>query len=342
MNSRKKIFLGIDSGATTCKVNGINADGIPLDDKLRQFPTPSEGGPGAVLDGWIHAAEAFLNDTAYEWAKVAGVGLAMPGPFLERGVLGNLPNYPDTFTGWRFLDELAEELRKVTGFGIPVTSANDGHLAGLSEAALIQRETEGSVFLLAPGSGLGSAFIDASGRMLEGDHISATFFCCMPIPYASLGLPKLPCKCGRDWGCIEGYTALSGLVGLIEFFLPNYPDHTFHSGVYSKREMAMVLRGLAQEDDELALEVFDCQAKAMGYAVAIASMAYDPSHVVIAGGLIDPESTTASFRERYMGNIKKSAARHLWIREEELQYHVARLGELSQSIGAALFASRQL
>ncbi len=52
------------------------------------------------------------------------------------------------------------------------------------------------------------------------------------------------------------------------------------------------LRGLAQKEDPLAVEIFDFQARALGLHVATLSMALDAQFVVIGGGLMDPESTT--------------------------------------------------
>ena len=342
MSLSKPIYLGIDSGATTCKVNAVDARGQPMSRLVRQYPTRSSDGREALLQGWMDAAERFLREEDLTWEAVAGIGLAMPGPFMGYGVLGKLLNYPNSFCGWHYLEDFSRTVHEATGRVIPVCTANDGHLAGLAEASLIQSEADGSVFLLAPGSGLGSAFVDADGIMLEGDHISAGFFCCMPTPYAELGLPKLSCSCGRDWGCLEAYTSLSGLPQLIRAVLPRYPLHAFHDSGLSPREQALQLRGRAKDKDPLAIEVFQLQAKAMGYAVAMASMAYDPSHIVIGGGLMDPEATSESFRRDYIATIRETASPYLWIDADALDFREAQLGELSQAIGAALLARQQV
>ena len=76
----------------------------------------------------------------------------------------------------------------------------------------------------------------------------------------------------------------------------------------------------------------------MGYAVASGCMAYDPTHIVIGGGLIDPDATTAEFRERYREGIRSAAGEFAWCDIGSLHFHEAALGELSQAIGAALLA----
>jgi len=65
----------------------------------------------------------------------------------------------------------------------------------------------------------------------------------------------------------------------------------------------------------------------------------DPGFVVIGGGLMDPESTTPEFRERYLNTVREAATKYLWpVQRARMQFAPATLGELSQAIGAALVA----
>ena len=156
------------------------------------------------------------------------------------------------------------------------------------------------------------------------------------------GLERVPafrCGCGRDWGCVEAYSTISGLPQYLDAFLPRYPGHELAASTDTPKHKALSLRGRAQKGDPLALEIFDTQARALGLHVANLAMALDPGVVVIGGGLIDPESTTPEFRERYLNGIREAARPYLFPRQREcLQIVPATLGELSQSIGAALLA----
>ena len=99
------------------------------------------------------------------------------------------------------------------------------------------------------------------------------------------------------------------------------------------------MRGLAQKGDALAVELFDFQARAMGLHIANLAMALDPEFVVIGGGLMDPENTTEAFRERYLRIVRDTARPNLWpVLRERISILPSTLGELSQSIGAALAA----
>jgi glucokinase len=196
--------------------------------------------------------------------------------------------------------------------------------------------------MLAPGSGLGTAYIDHHGLPLDGDTLAGMEAGHMPAPLHLLGARPYPCGCGRTWGCFEVYTTLSGLPYLLEERLPRYPDHQLARSEQSMRERAFALRGLAQQGDPLAVELFDFQARAIGLHVANLSMALDPTYFVIGGGLMDPEATTPAFRERYLQIVRDTADEYLWPPQRgKITVVPAALGDLSQAIGAALVALYQ-
>jgi glucokinase len=164
----------------------------------------------------------------------------------------------------------------------------------------------------------------------------------MPAPLHLLGSRPYPCGCGREWGCVEVYTTLSGLPYLLTERLPAYPDHPLAQSPLPPKERAFSLRGLAQKGDPLALEIFDFQARAMGLHVASLAMALDPQYVVIGGGLMDPENTSVDFRERYLGIVRETSKPYLWpAQRDRLTVVPASLGDLSQAIGSALAALYQ-
>jgi glucokinase len=193
--------------------------------------------------------------------------------------------------------------------------------------------------MLAPGSGLGCAYIDQHGFALAGDTLAGMEGGHMPALLHLLGVKAYPCGCGRTWGCIEMYTCLAGLPYLLAEKLEQYPEHELATSTLSLKERAFSLRGLAQKGDQLAQGIFDFQAKALGLHVANLAMALDPKFVVIGGGLMDPEATTTSFRENYLNIVRATAREYLWpYQRESMTIVSAALGDLSQAIGAALTA----
>jgi glucokinase len=339
MSSERIVYIGTDCGATTSKVGAVWQDGTAVSTRLLQRATNAAEGPTAVVHAWADAAEEYLGQHDLAWDQVEGVGLAIPGPFQRYGVLDRSANLPDSFTGFDVLNAYANVLADRARRSVPVFVGNDGDLGGVAEAHRVRGTGTGTVLMLAPGSGLGCAFVDRHGLPLSGDNLAGMEAGHMPAPLQLLGVAPYPCGCGRTWGCVEVYTTLSGLHWLLSEKLAQYPGHALADSPLGPRERAFALRKLAQEGDPLATELFDFQARALGLHVASLAMALDPQFVVIGGGLMDPEATTEPFRGRYLRIVRESAHPYFWpAQRAHVTIVAACLGELSQAIGAALVA----
>jgi glucokinase len=337
--SGREVYIGTDGGATTSKVAGVWTDGRAVSTKLLQRPTNSEAGPEATVGTWVDGIGDYLSTNGLTWTDVRGVGLAIPGPYERYGVFGHSPNLPATFEGFDVHNSYQRALEQRAGRPIPLTVGNDGNMGGVAEAQRARGDVEAAVIMLAPGSGLGCAYVDREGLPLDGDTISGMEAAHMPAPLHLLDAKQYTCGCGRTWGCVEMYTSLAGLPYLLAERLGRYPNHELASSTASLKLRAFALRALAQKGDPLAVEIFDFQARALGLHVATLSMALDAQFVVIGGGLMDPESTTDAFRSRYLRIIAENAAPYLWpAQRKTLTIVPASLGDLSQAIGAALVA----
>jgi glucokinase len=342
MSAERVVYVGTDGGATTSKVGGVWDDGTPVSTRLLQQPTKSGDGPAAVVRGWVEGITDYLGENGLTWGQVRGVGLAIPGPFQRYGVFDRSANLPATFEGFDVHTAYAGALAAQAGRAVPLTVGNDGDMGGMAEARQVRGKGSGTVVMLAPGSGLGAAYVGRDGLPLSGDTLAGMEAGHMPAPLHLLQAPAYPCGCGRDWGCVEVYTTLAGLPYLLADNLKRHPDHELARSPLSPRERALSLRGLAQKGDSLAVEIFDFQARALGLHVANLAMALDPQFVVIGGGLMDPEATTDAFRERYLHTLRDTASPYLFpAQRTRLSIVPARLGDLSQAIGAALVALYQ-
>lgn len=341
MSETNKIFIGTDSGATTTKFSAVWENGDAISTKVLQRPTNSQNGRAAVISGWIAGIGEFLAQNNLQWAQVAGVGLAIPGPYERYGVFSKTPNLPDSFSGWDVYTDYHTALARQTGRTIPLVVGNDGNYGGVAEAKLARGNSKASVMMLMPGSGLGAAFIGPDGLSLDGDTLAGMEAGHMPAALHLLGVTGKPfsCGCGRDWGCVEAYTTISGLPQLLALKIKDHPGHELATSTVPIKEKVLSLRTRAQKGDPLALDIFDFQARVMGIHVANLVMALDPGIVIIGGGLMDHEATTTEFRERYMNIIREAATPYLWAPQRgKVKILPAQLGEMSQAIGAALVA----
>jgi glucokinase len=339
-STNREVYIGTDSGATTSKTCGVWADGSPVSLKVRQTSTNSQLGTAAVVKGWVEGVEGFLADHRLSWADVRGVGLAIPGPYLRYGVLDRTANLPASFAGWDFYSDYSAALAAKAGRPIPLVCGNDGNYGGVGEAARVRGHRKAGVVMLAPGSGLGAAYVDKEGFPLDGDTLAGMEAGHMPSPLHLLGgIRPFTCGCGRDWGCVEAYTTISGLPQLLAEFLPKFPGHELATSTAPIKEKVLSLRSRAQKGDALALAIFDFQARALGLHVANLLLALDAEFVVIGGGLMDLEATTPEFRARYLAGIRAAAEPYLFqMQRQTVKIVPATLGELSQAIGAALVA----
>jgi glucokinase len=339
MSAERHVYIGTDGGATTSKVGGVWHDGTVVSTRLLQRPTGSALGPQAVVAGWVASITEYLKEHGLSWDQVEGVGLAIPGPFQRYGVFDKSPNLPAAFAGFDVHTAYTNALAERAGRAVPLVVGNDGNMAGVAEAQHVRAGTNATVMLLAPGSGLGCAYVDRHGLPMDGDTLAGMEAAHMPAPLHLLGARPLPCGCGRTWGCVEVYTTLSGLPALLAEKLETHPDHELAHSPLDPKQRALALRGLAQKGDALALELFDFQARALGLHVASLAMALDTEFVVIGGGLMDPESTSEAFRDRYLQIIRDTASPYLWpAQRARMSIVPAALGDLSQAIGAALVA----
>jgi len=209
----EKIFIGTDSGATTSKIAAVWENGEAVSTKIFQRPTNAQNGRDAVISGWIAAVGGFLVENRVDWSQVAGVGLAIPGPYERYGVLGKTANLPASFAGWNIHAEYRAALAKAAGRPLPLVVGNDGHCGGVAEAQIARGSHPLSVLMLMPGSGLGSAFVGQDGLPLTGQTLTAmeTAHMAAPLHLFGLGCEPIPCGCGKNWGCVEPYTTIAGL-----------------------------------------------------------------------------------------------------------------------------------
>jgi glucokinase len=333
--AQRLVFVGTDGGATTSKTGAVWADGTTVSTRLLQRPTGSAEGPLAVVHGWVEGITGYLGQNDLDWDRVGGVGLAIPGPYQRYGVFDKSPNLPESFAGFDVHTAYAGALAERAGRAVPLIVGNDGNMGGVAEAQRVRGHSAATVLMLAPGSGLGCAFVDGRGLPLDGDTLAGMEAAHMPAPLQLLDAKPYPCGCGRTWGCVEVYTTLSGLPHLLA-------ERTGSSSPEGLKQRAFALRGLAQDGDALACAIFDFQARALGLHVATLAMALDPAFVVIGGGLMDPESTTEPFRERYLRIVREAALPYLWpAQRDRMSIVPAALGDLSQAIGAGLVALYQ-
>ena len=119
----KNYAIGIDVGGTTCKLGLFTTDGKLL--MKDEIPTNTENGGSKILPDLAAKVDSILADRRIEKDSVAGIGIGVPGPVSDDGVVNHCVNL-----GWGVLP-IEDELGKLSG--LPVKAGNDANVAALGE-----------------------------------------------------------------------------------------------------------------------------------------------------------------------------------------------------------------
>ena len=139
-----------------------------------------------------------------KWKKIDGIGVAVPGPFLERDERVILMTESPEWQGFDIIPELRARYRD-----IPVHSTHDAKAAALAEWRHHARALGARVLLyLSAGQGIGSALV-MDGNVYRGAQGLAG-----ELGHTSISADGELCKCGNR-GCLELFTSRISLLRAI-------------------------------------------------------------------------------------------------------------------------------
>ncbi len=303
--------IGVDVGGTTSTVC-VGSDQREVLYLSRQFPTQSAEGPAAVIQAILEQTRAGLEEVGASLPEVEALGLATPGPATMDGVLLKTPNFdPQRWNRFPIRKELESAFQRAAA-PLSVRYLGDGQAAALGEYAIrsgalawprlvteIQPQQElSSLFMTIVGTGLGGgAVID--GRVVRGSEGRAGHVGHVLLPaYAFRYEHDRRLRVGNAYCTAESAVSLTGLTHQLQYrlSLERWKDHPLHQAAGSVRDKAKRLRELAAGGDELAWELFEDQARALGMTLLNANYLGDYHLLVIGGGVCDlpPEA-----RDRY-------------------------------------------
>ncbi|GIJ46389.1 glucokinase [Virgisporangium aliadipatigenens] len=295
--------VGIDNGGTCNNATVLDAGGKFLVDRLVETPSRVLEGPEIAVEALAESYEGILAHTNLDPSQVRAVGLDTPGPASADGVISNKGATNFSMPAWHGFDirgALAARLGK------PVTYTNDANAAALyaHHAHFGAIASERSSVAAIVGTGLGGGVVE-SGRVITGSAGMAGELGHVHIPVEGIlaeGQPVPRCNCGFT-ADVESIASLTGIVNnLLPYWLTRYPDHELAKGVPIGKA-AKLLRGFGEKGDELALKVFEQQAKAIGRLFTIAANFSDPHAYFVGGGVVE---AAAAFRDWYLAKVREN------------------------------------
>jgi glucokinase len=299
---QKGVLVGLDNGGTANNATVMTPDGNFLVDRLVEVPSRCMEGPAAAIDALVEALDTVLAVAAIDRSALRAVGLDTPGPASADGVISSLGSTNFLHPGWRGFDvRTALEAR----LQVPVVYNNDANAAALYAHVRyfgVGADLRSSIAAIV-GTGLGGGVVQ-QGRLVTGAAGMAGELGHVLLPTEGLLEPDQPvpvCNCGQR-GDVESYASLTGIrTNLLPYWLTRYPNHELH-GV-DPIKAARAVRGLGERGDEMALKIFEQQARALALLFTIASNFTDPDAYFVGGGVVEADP---SFREWYLRTVVDS------------------------------------
>ena len=264
----KQYAFGIDIGGTTVKCGFFKNDGTFVE--KWEIPTRKDNGGDLILPDIADAIRERLEKHGVSMDDVEGIGVGVPGPVLDDGVVNGCVNL-----GWGVFN-VAEKLSALLG-GIRVVAGNDANVAALGEQWHGGGKGFKNVVMVTLGTGVGGGII-IGGRILPGGHGAAGEIGHMQMRKNETAV----CGCGKK-GCLEQYASATGIVRLAKLALE---DTTKPSSLRSLAEVTSKdIFDAAKTGDAMALKLVDTLGEMLGSALAHITAVVDPDVIVIGGGV---------------------------------------------------------
>lgn len=308
----KKYCFGIDIGGTTVKMGLFDVEGVLLE--KWEIPTRTENEGEAILRDIAAAVLGKLEEKNISKEEVLGVGIDVPGPIDEHGVVPHTANL-----GWGY-KEVTKELQELLKIdGLICKAGNDANVAALGEVWKGAAAGHKSGVMVTLGTGVGGGVIldgkivvGANGAGGEIGHIHVDD----NIPWH--------CGCGKQ-GCLEQVTSANGIVSLAKWM---YKDENVNTSLNIESMNAKDIWDAVKAGDTFALKVAERFGKYLGQALANIGSIVDPEVFVIGGGMSKAGNIVLEY-------IQKNYVKYTFRACREAEFVIASLGNDAGIYGSA-------
>lgn len=265
-----RLLLALDFGGTKLSA-GLAVSGERVWRACRQLPLPPDADANWDFNTTISLAGDLLGG-----ATPAAVGVSFGGPVKAREGIVFLSHH---VPGWENIP-LREWLQR--RFGVPVAVDNDANVAALGEWRFGAGQGCRSLLYVTVSTGIGGGWV-LDGRIYHGADSLAGEIGHMTVQ------PGGPvCACGRR-GCLEAVAAGPAIARRARERLEVEPQVGEilrqlvggYVGVVTAQHVSQAAEG----GDELAQQVLEEAARALGFGIGCAITLMNPERVVVGGGL---------------------------------------------------------
>lgn len=267
---KQKVTFGVDVGGTQIKFGIFDQEGKLLNDWA--IDTDISDGGSHIMESIALSIESVIAKIGLAPDEIEGIGMGVPGPVLENGMVVEAPNL-----GWKNRN-VKEELEGYLNYKIRV--GNDANVAALGEQWVGSAKGKQDVVMITLGTGVGGGIVQG-GHLVYGAHGAAGeigHMCANPEE-------PVACNCGRH-GCLEQYTSATGMVRVAkELGMGDVTAKDIWDGV--------------KEGDETAKQVAEVFGQRLGLAMASVASVLNPEIFVVGGGVSKAGDILLEYIEKY-------------------------------------------
>ncbi len=321
INPRYGFVVGIDMGATHLGIVVTDYSAHVLEEV--EFSFSVDKGPQVCLPQIDAHLKDLLHKLNLDIQHISAVGMGVPGPVVaDAGAVSAPPIMP----GWDNypIRTQLEELWKV-----PISIGNDAELGALGEWAYGAGRGENNLAYIKVGSGVGA------GLLLGGHIYRGTTGCAGEIGHVTIQENGPLCTCGNH-GCLEAVAGGRAIARNAKYAI-DAGRRTQLSTIDPEKMLARDVADAARMGDLVAQKIVTDAGAYIGIAVASLVNLFNPSMVVIGGGVSQMgdlllEPIRKAVRERSL----RSAAQAVRITSAVLGRRSSSMGAVVQAINISL------
>lgn len=276
----KKYCFGIDVGGTTVKLGLFQTDGQLMD--KWEIPTRTEKGGSAILPDIADSVLEKLTQAGIARGEVAGIGIGVPGPIDENGIVPHTANL-----GWGY-KEVTRELSELTG--LACKGGNDANVAALGEIWKGAAAGKRSGVMVTLGTGVGGGII-VDGRIVAGATGAGG-----EIGHIHVD-ERIPGQCGcGNRGCLEQVASANGIVRLARWMSEEErADTSLNLDTMTAKDIWDAVKA----GDAFACQVAERFGRYLGLALGNVASTVNPEVFVIGGGMSKAGDIILDYVKKY-------------------------------------------
>ena len=313
-------LIGIDLGGTTTKMAFLKMSGEIINKWSIKTDKSDHG--SHIVPNIIKSINNEITKTNHTKQEFIGIGMGTPGTVdRKKGTVYGAYNL-----NWATKQPVKAQIEK--GIGLPFTLDNDANVAGLGEFRRGAGSEDQDIVFVTLGTGVGGGII-TEGHLLHGCNGDAG-----EIGHITVKPDGYMCTCGKR-GCLEQYASATGVVHIARDMAKKFTTgksrlkdlEDKHQKVTSK-----IVFYLADNGDILANQVVDRVCFYLGLALADVANVFNPSNIIIGGGVSNAGNTLLQPTTRYFQENAFKPVR------DSTKVQLAQLGNDAGAIGAGSLA----